>query len=134
MKMLYLSGALVGLALLSEGLAVNPRTNAVIAAGPALISSEQVEADWLRQDQVRSLPARGKVSSQEDAAGGCDGVKDGRWGFHTGGDKNPWWQVDLGKELPLGQVLIYNRCDDASERALRLAVLLSVDGESWTNV
>ena len=42
---------------------------------------EQIEADWLRQDAVRSTPAA--VTPEEDAAGACDGVKDGKWGFHT---------------------------------------------------
>ncbi|MAD80418.1 MAG: hypothetical protein CMJ50_06190 [Planctomycetaceae bacterium] len=98
-----------------------------------VISREQIEADWIRQDQVRNLPAvGGGVTTREDSAGGCDGVKDGRWGFHTGQENEPWWQVDLGKEMPLDQLLIYNRCDGSTERALQLKVLLSSDGKVWT--
>jgi hypothetical protein len=48
-------------------------------------------------------------------------------------DAAPWWQVDLGKSLPLDHMVIYNRCDGTVEdRAARLAVLLSDDGRSWT--
>jgi hypothetical protein len=100
-------------------------------AGPAQYR-QQVEADWLRQDEVRVLPATaGGVTTREDAAGGCDGVKDGKWGFHTNHQPKPWWQVDLGRVYPLDQVLIYNRCDGYAQRAARLIVLLSADGTSW---
>jgi len=111
-----------------------PAVGSVAAATGAESSyGEQIEADWLRQDQVRALPALGPgVTSREDAAGGCDGVKDGRWGFHTSQDHEPWWQVDLEKEFQLNQVLIYNRCDGSPDRAFRLRVLHSADGQSWT--
>jgi hypothetical protein len=58
-------------------------------------SSEQIEADWLRQDYVRSLPAappgrpKASVTPVADAAGGCDGIKDGLFGFHTTSEENP---------------------------------------------
>ena len=54
------------------------------------ITRGQIEADWLRQDVVRRLsPAQSKrhtaaVTAQQDAAGGCDGVRNGTYGFHTG--------------------------------------------------
>ncbi len=102
----------------------------------AVITRGQIEADWLRQDEVRSLPAGdvGKVTPREDAAGGCDGVRDGSFGFHTSREQDPWWQVDLGREVSIGEVLIYNRGDACSHRARRLRVLLSGDGTSWTAV
>ena len=37
-------------------------------------------------------------------AGGCDGIKNGEWGFHTDLTQNPWWQVDLGKTQALGRI------------------------------
>jgi len=92
----------------------------------------QVEADWLRQWEVRwrgaSVPT---TSPQEDALGAVDGVKDGKWGFHTAAEVHPWWQVDLGRPLALDRVLVFNRCD-AAGRAASLALLLSDDGENWT--
>ncbi len=106
-------------------------------SGPAraVRTRAQVEADWLRQDVVRKLPpVRGlpSVSPQEDAPGACDGVRNGKYGFHTARQKNPWWQIDLLQAVPLEEVLIFNRCDGAQQRALQLKVLLSDDGKSWT--
>ncbi|MHB8863957.1 MAG: hypothetical protein ACYC6N_16250, partial [Pirellulaceae bacterium] len=49
-------------------------------------SNEQIEADWLRQDSVRDS---GPVTPTQDAAGACDGVKNGQWGFHTALENDP---------------------------------------------
>jgi len=110
----------------------------------AVISARQIEADWLRQEMVRTLaatpvprpmPAKTTVTTQEDAAGGCDGIKNGRYGFHTNTDTEPWWQVDLGRSQSLARVVVYNRCDGSVEgRASQLKVLLSDDGKSWTEL
>jgi len=112
-----------------------------IAEGAPVIAPEQIEADWLRQEVVRvaplSGPARaGSVAPEEDAAGAVDGVKDGRWGFHTAIEENPWWQVDLKETATLGAVRIFNRCDspEAPPRAARLRLLLSDDGKAWRQV
>ncbi len=92
--------------------------------------SERVEADWISQIEPRS-----PVSTGDDALGACDGVKDGKWGFHTGSAQRPWWQVELGGSVRLGRVLVYNRCDGGcAARANGMEVLLSADGEQWTEV
>src|SRR5512138_145651 len=70
---------------------------------------EQIEADWSRQDEVRN--PQSNVTPQEDAAGACDGLKNGRWGFHTALEENPWWQVDLGRALRIDRLSLFNRCD-----------------------
>jgi len=106
-------------------------------AETAVRSREQIETDWLRQDIVRKLPSRREVPAvrpEEDAPGACDGVRNGKYGFHTGSDSNPWWQVDLGKPLPVEEVLIFNRCDGSQNRAVHLMVLLSDDGKTWRQV
>jgi mono/diheme cytochrome c family protein len=92
-----------------------------------------VEADWLAYED--SLVATNQVAllPSHDAAGGCDGVKDGGQGFHTEKQDQPWWQVDLGKSQPLARVVIWNRCECA-ERAAWLQVCLSDDGRSWRTV
>jgi len=92
---------------------------------------EQVESDWLLQEQLRSRNAT--VTAQSDAAGGCDGIKNGRWGFHTNCVESPWWQVDLGKVAPVDRVVVWNRCD-AADRATRIRILFSDDGASWRTV
>ena len=89
-------------------------------------SREQIEADWLRQDAVRDC---GPVTREQDAAGACDGVKNGQWGFHTALEDDPWWQIDLGEPRPLDHLTIYNRCDHTAGRAAQLTVSLSQDGK-----
>lgn len=101
----------------------------------ALISQAQLEADWLRQDLLRETPVAAKVTCEQDAAGGCDGVKDGKWGFHTLCEANPWWQVDLGAVKPIERIVIYNRCESGmAERASRLKLLVSDDGKSFREI
>jgi len=110
----------------------------VIAAAeesPA-VNRSQIEADWLRQDQIRTAPpisSRVKVAPEQDAIGAIDGVRNGKWGFHTENELNPWWQIDLGRAIRLDRLEIYNRCDIA-ERASRLAVLVSDDAGSFREV
>jgi hypothetical protein len=102
-----------------------------------VITRQQIEADWLRQDEVRgaaaATPAGGhSVKPEEDAVGGVDGVKTGKWGFHTENEENPWWQVDLQQVNTLDRMVLYNRCDRGCEgRTARLIVLLSGDGKSF---
>ncbi|MBM3890533.1 MAG: hypothetical protein FJ388_15585, partial [Verrucomicrobia bacterium] len=66
----------------------------------AVITPQQIEADWLRQEELRERPVvagKGKdVKPEQDALGGVDGIRTGQWGFHTENELNPWWQVDLG--------------------------------------
>jgi len=101
---------------------------------------EQIEADWLLQEQVRSEGnATGKITPEEDAVGGCDGVKDGKnvgyYGFHTNQQDKPWWQVDLGTQHKLARTVIYNGSTPAdAKRALGLCVLVSKDAKQWTEV
>lgn len=86
-----------------------------------------VEKDWL-DALVRP------VTTQADAAGACDGVKNGKYGFHTGQGANPWWQVDLGSVTPIGRIVVYNRLDYAPglHNADNLRILTSDDGKRWT--
>jgi len=71
-----------------------------------------------------------------DAGGAVDGVRDGRYAFHTGGDTDPWWQVDLGAAVALGRLVVYNRLDYAPglHNADSLRVLLSDDEQVWREV
>ena len=58
-------------------------------------------------------PMAAAVSTREDAAGAVDGVRDGRWGFHTGSDAAPWWQV-----LHLDEAEVYAAGDPKTNLAL----------------
>jgi len=104
-------------------------------AGPAF-RAEQLEADWLRQDELRGKPsahAPGNVTTEEDAAGGCDGVIDGKWGFHTENQADPWWQVDLQQPTRIERLAFYNRCDLATRNG-RMMALVSDDGANFRQV
>ena len=76
--------------------------------------------------------ASADANKASDAAGGCDGVKDGGCGFHTGEELKPWWQVDLGRVYLLDEVRVFNRLGSFAARADSLAVLLSNDGANWS--
>ena len=128
---LVAAGVLLGL---MAGVAAAGEDRAKTAPQGPAITRAQIEADWLHQDVMRKLTATGaRVSTQDDAAGAVDGVKDGNWGFHTLNEPNPWWQVDLEKPLPLDRLRLFNRTGFA-ERASRLVVLVSDDGRSFRQV
>jgi hypothetical protein len=115
---------------LTAGLGVLPFAD----VAPRVLPERQaeIEADWQQQDRARAA-GTAAVTPAEDAAGACDGVKDGKWGFHTNLDAEPWWQVDLGSIRPLDRIVVYNRCDAAS-RADSLRISLSNDGAAWERV
>jgi len=115
--------------------AAEPARPAAETIGPQV--QAQVEADWIEQDRqfaARKAPVAKEpspapaaaVTTQQDAAGGCDGIKTGRWGFHTAsGEQDPWWQVDLGGLHRLDRVVIYNRCD--TKRSPKFRILVADD-------
>lgn len=107
-----------------------------IVWGNPVISTEEIEADWLRQHKLRtpglSAPSD-KLTVQLDAAGGCDGVINGAWGFHTEYENNPWWQVDLGEIVELDRVVIYNRTELA-QRNSRIIILTSDNGKNFKQI
>ena len=97
------------------------------------ITAQQIETDWDRQALLRegAVNSNTGVTTEQDAAGGCDGIKDGKWGFHSAHEKQPWWQVDLGRSLPLERVVLFNRCDTTAKRNSQIIVLLSDDGKRF---
>ncbi len=73
------------------------------------------------------------TSSGGDAGRGIDGNKSGRYGdggqTHTEENTNrPYWEVDLGEELPIEEIAIYNRTDDRLGQRLDGFTLLVLDG------
>jgi hypothetical protein len=102
------------------------------------LSRQQIEADWLSQAELRFRLAGGQtMTPEEDAAGGNDGVKDGKdvgyYGFHTDQQQGPWWQVDLEEQTALARVVIYNgSTPEDAKRALGIVVLVSEDGNTWS--
>ncbi len=77
---------------------------AVFAAGLVTASTAAVppavEKDWLLATRLNAANPVA-LTAQDDAAGGCDGVKVGTCGFHTLEQATPRWQADLGHVEPL---------------------------------
>jgi hypothetical protein len=114
-------------------LAAGVRAEDAAATIPA-VTRAQLEADWLTQARlryVRLAAGADKVTPEDDAVGGCDGVIDGKWGFHTQLEQDPWWQVDLGDPTAVDRLRLYNRCDGFESRAAHIQVLLSGDGQEF---
>ncbi|HPS03574.1 MAG TPA: discoidin domain-containing protein, partial [Candidatus Sumerlaeota bacterium] len=89
------------------------------------------EGEWTKR--MQALRQR-RNSLASDAAGGNDGLKTGEFGFHTNATPEPsWWQVDLQTVCPLDRVVVFNR-NTISQRALKLKILLSDDGQNWKEV
>ncbi len=112
------------------------------AGAPSLSYREQVEADWLKQANLWSHPPKDgqgggrHVATWADAAGAVDGTKDGKHAFHTDKEANPWWQVDLGRPVSIGRVVVFNRLDyqPGLHNADNLLILASDDGKQWRQV
>lgn len=67
--------------------------------------------------------------------GAINGHKTGGFGFHTAYEQGAWWQVDLGKENRLTEIVIYNRIDPfCRERAASLEIIISIDSVEWKSV
>lgn len=137
MKIHFIPGSLCAILLAGVTMAA---TAAVAAAAPG--ARQQLEADWLRQNELREHPAAraqtqkggSAVRPEDDASGGCDGVKNGQWGFHTANEKCPWWRVDLGRAVALDHILLFNRGEGFAARAAHLQVLVSNDDKTWQEV
>lgn len=73
-------------------------------------------------------------SGPSDATGATAGDRGIAFGFHTGDEHCPWWELDLEQALPVHSLALFNREDfrECSERASRITVAVSEDGERWT--
>lgn len=87
-----------------------------------------LEVEWAALTVInatQNLAAQGIATQSStdfggDAARAIDGDRDGdhfnNSVTHTGRQRQPWWQVDLGKQAELESLQIYNREDCCSER------------------
>ncbi|NQV31284.1 MAG: discoidin domain-containing protein [Phycisphaeraceae bacterium] len=105
-------------------------------------SSSMVEADWAWQFSHREpafqapsgMTGSHIVLPSEDAAGGCDGVKTGTFGFHTAFEDNPWWQVDLQTPCDLHTIIMTNRGDGFADRAAHLKISVATVADQFSLV
>jgi len=118
-----------------QGAALAAGDAATICPAPPLC--ELIEAEWIDRDRrfvADEVAAKAlEVTTAEDAAGGCDGFKNGGYGFHVASnEQDPWWQVDLEDVYVLDRVVIYNRTEAASPartRNVRVLVASEPGGE-----
>jgi hypothetical protein len=54
--------------------------------------------------------------------------------FHTMDDERPWVEFDLGGKRRMSAIKLVNREDCCAERAVPLAVEVSMDGKTWREV
>jgi hypothetical protein len=64
-----------------------------------------------------------------DAGRAIDGNTDGNYDAarsttHTDTESNPWWELDLGREMPVEELAVWNRTDGSGERLAKTRVLL----------
>lgn len=100
------------------------------------VTTKQIESDWLCQQELRNftmISGNREVTPELDAIGACDGIKNGKWGFHTENENKPWWQIDLGNRMTLDRLVLYNRCD-LPQRASRIVVLLSNNAKDFEQI
>ncbi len=73
----------------------------------------------------KNIAATGKATQSSIGSGGAperaiDGNKNPSYGgngqTHTSEQKNPWWELDLGKETPINAISIWNRADGLERR------------------
>jgi hypothetical protein len=63
------------------------------------------------------------------ANNGCNGLL-----LHTETENNPWVEIDLGARQEVHRIEVINRGDCCADRATPLAVEVSTDGSSWSEV
>ncbi|HJN14155.1 MAG TPA: discoidin domain-containing protein, partial [Armatimonadota bacterium] len=122
MRVRHVFGALVALLLLG------------LASSLSADWRSDIEADWIVQEERKRAQATSTTATTEgDALGAIDGIKEGRWGFHAALEASPWWMVDLGEEIAIGRIVVYNR-GGAGGRSVNMLLSTSLDGETWTQV
>jgi FkbM family methyltransferase len=76
-----------------------------------------------------------RYSTPNDPLGAISGSKNGHYGFHTEYEESPWWLIDLQRVCPVHRIVIYNRCDAATDRVRPMTISICADvGEPWADL
>ncbi len=81
-----------------------------------------------------SMSKAGVESYLSDSSLGVDGDRDGYFGFLTNTQEHTWWQVDLDKDVQVGEIDIYKMRNGYSKFAVPFDVMFSQDGKNWSLV
>lgn len=88
-------------------------------ANRALYKSVTISSNW----RADAYPPEGIVDGET-----------GLLGCHTQGEQNPWVQIDLGRKKVVSRVVVTNRLDGITERAVPLSIELSTNGRTYKEV
>jgi azurin len=83
---------------------------------------------------LQGTATQSSTASGGEAARAIDGRHDGAWESGTQthsheGEKNPWWEVDLGGERALDSIVVWNRTDGKLGKRLEGFTLTVLDGQ-----
>ena len=93
-----------------------------------------LEEHWLRVLSPEENLDFGYIHPTLDAAGAVDGKRHENWGFYTEKrGRESWWEVDLGKDVLVGRVDVYNS-RNGPKRAHIMQMLFSSDHDTWETV
>lgn len=79
---------------------------------------------WTATSAFEGYRAKGRIANDESSP-----VM-----FHTAAESSPAFTVDLQAAIPISRVTVGNRPNCCQDRAVPLAVEISVDGHAWTRV
>jgi FkbM family methyltransferase len=120
---------------------INPNSAQLQSSSGSALSATETSKDGINLNPNPNLnlalnkpTAQSSVYQPEqygyDPQGACNGKKNGKFGFCTLKENQPWWQIDLQEIYQLSEIRIYNRIN-CKERASTLDVLLSQDALNW---
>lgn len=84
--------------------------------------------------------AEGKPTSSSSvnlgttAAGIVDGLKTGKFGYHSDLDETPWVAIDLGRPYAIKKVDVFGRGDGVYDQSVPLALEASDDGTNYRQI
>jgi len=80
-------------------------------------------------------PARSSsVAFATSPDGANDGSKNGTFGFHSIEEEMPWWTVDMGKSIAVGEIRVFGRGDCCYDQSIPLALEASDDGTTFRKI
>jgi hypothetical protein len=105
--------------------------------GSGILSLAEVEVFRARNLAIGKSASQSTTSGGASASRAIDGDTNGNYTngsvSHTTQQNRPWWQVDLGSVMGVGDVVLYNRSDCCAERLTNFDIQISNNGSTWHN-
>lgn len=125
-----------------DGIDAKARYVRIQLTAPGILHLKQIEIFSQVGTDVVNIAPTGSITTSSVFAGtgqlNADGRflndHEGKFGFHTNKDDDPWVCVDLQDTFDLRRIEIFNRQDEWASRAWKLAVEVSPDGTQWTEI